>query len=202
MGRRRSQGRHRFGKRLAVLSVAVLAWALVPGPASAVHFFPLFPGDPLGDCGQTLEAAPAETDTTVLLSALGFVDTETLSSSTVVEVGDTVTWQWVDDYCHTVTSTSGPESFTTWGGEFGFEPQLVRPDGEADSFTVTFDEPGVYSYVCLHHQTLGVMGEVEVVGESTAPGRSAEAPGQDDDREIGNPDKELGKSPEAPGHQD
>lgn len=209
MGRLRRRGEQTGtpGKKLTVALASVAAWALLlPGGALAVHFFPLFPGDPLGDCGQQLEEPPPESDATVIVSGNVFLDTDTVSSTTVVEVGDTVTWQWVGDHCHSVTSTGGPDSFTTWGGDFGFEPELVRPDG-GDSFTVTFDEPGTYPYVCRHHQTIGMTGEVQVVGDGggdggdESPGKSGDAPGHDDDRERGNPDKELGKSEDAPGHQ-
>lgn len=169
MGRQRRDDRFRI--RMVCVLVGATAWIAVVAapPVRANHLFPLFPGDPLGDCGQTLATPPPETDATVTLSVAGFVDTETLSSTTVVEVGDSVTWQYLDDYCHTVTSTSGPRPFTTWGGHFGFEPELVRSNGPAETFTVTFDEPGTYTYVCLHHETLGVAGQIEVI----APGGGA-----------------------------
>lgn len=158
---------------------------------------------------------PDETDAVVYVSLrfIGdggseYVDADTLESRTVVEAGDTVTWVWLDDYCHSVTSQSGPVAFTTWGGEteFGYEPELVRPDGiargEARTFSFTFEEPGTYAYVCVHHQTLGTQGEVVVTGESDQGPGTGDPPGHDDDRERGNPEKELGRSEDAPGHDD
>jgi plastocyanin len=53
----------------------------------------------------------------------------------VIDVGDVVRWTWVGSN-HNVTSTSGPESFSSGTHNSGF------------IFEVTFDTPGNYQYEC------------------------------------------------------
>jgi len=61
-----------------------------------------------------------------------------------VFVGDSVVWTNLDSNSHTVTSTSGPESFDS-----GIIPA-------ARTFTFTFTSPGAYEYRCtLHSQMTG-----------------------------------------------
>src|SRR5688500_12555003 len=65
----------------------------------------------------------------------------------VIEVaaGDTVTWTNEDNFTHTV-QVDGQEDHEV---------------GRGESFTITFDEPGTYHYVCtLHRQDMD--GEVIV----------------------------------------
>ena len=63
-----------------------------------------------------------------------------------VFVGDSVVWTNLDTNSHTVTSTSGPESFDS-----GIIPA-------ARTFTFTFTTLGAYEYECsLHSQMTGTV---------------------------------------------
>ena len=57
-----------------------------------------------------------------------------------IRVGDTVTWKNVDEEAHTVSSGN----FTN-NDEVYFH-QMLLP---GESFSVTFEEPGVFTYSCL-----------------------------------------------------
>ena len=68
-----------------------------------------------------------------------------------VSPGTTVTWVWTGrGGTHNVVSTSG--AFTSG--------QLVETKGH--TFTYTFDNPGVFRYICNPHQSLGMKGSVFV----------------------------------------
>ncbi|MFW6321368.1 MAG: halocyanin domain-containing protein [Halohasta sp.] len=68
-----------------------------------------------------------------------------------VTVGTTVVWEW--------TGLGGEHNVAEEDGEF--ESDLYFDEGE--TFSHTFDDPGVYRYVCTPHQTQGMLGAVEVV---------------------------------------
>ncbi|MEX2196253.1 MAG: plastocyanin/azurin family copper-binding protein [Thermoleophilaceae bacterium] len=155
-------------RRLGVAAVPVLLGVLAVGvqPAHAVHLFPLTPVfDPLGhDCAKNLQAAP-ETPSAgeALVVGFSFIDRDSKGSNTTIEAGESVTWEWLANHCHSVTF-SDPQIGGT-AGEQGFEPnqpELVRMNGNDHAFTVTFEEPGTYSYLCVHHAGVGMTGTVEV----------------------------------------
>lgn len=73
-----------------------------------------------------------------------------------VEPGTTVTWTNQDNVVHTVTGA---------GGIFG-STQLLKDD----TFSHTFDESGVFPYVCVVHPTM--LGAV-VVGDAASTGTPA-----------------------------
>ena len=58
------------------------------------------------------------------------------------EVGKTITWTQKDSAAHTVTSTSGPESFDS--GRLG----------KGQKFSQTFSKPGTYQYKCTIHPSM------------------------------------------------
>jgi len=68
-----------------------------------------------------------------------------------VSAGTTVVWEW--------TGRGGQHNVAEEDGVF--ESDLYFDEGE--TFSHTFDEPGVYRYVCTPHQTQGMLGAVEVV---------------------------------------
>ncbi len=69
----------------------------------------------------------------------------------VVDVGTTVVWEWTGEGGgHDVVETEG-----------AFESELV--DEAGFTFEHTFEETGVFEYVCTPHQTSGMVGTVEVV---------------------------------------
>ena len=187
---------HHISRAVAVVAVIVLAYAQTPG-AAAVHLFPLFPGDPTGDCAAGLAADPGDADATVLVEGFFFLD-----SSVEIEVGQTVTWEWIQ-YCHSVTSTSvpgGAQAFTTFGGDGSAtgpvegQDELLKPEGDNATFSQTFTVPGTYEYICVHHASVGMTGTV-VVAEADDAG-SGEGPG--DDGTDGDGAGVLGASAELP----
>jgi plastocyanin len=141
---------------LALVPVLVLAPA-----AGAVHLFPLVEGDP-SDCAAGLAEAPAVSDAHVGVALFSFRDANSGTNVTEVARGQTVTWTWDLPHCHSVTS----REFTTYGGPPGTDspdqPQLVKPEGDRNSFSVTFDRPGTYQYGCVHHAEVGMRGTVIV----------------------------------------
>lgn len=140
---------------------AVLALGLA-SPASGIHLFPLAEGDPGGSCGTGLSESPSASGAKVLVELVYFKDQGTMSSTTKIKSGESVTWVWSLPHCHSVTG----DSFGTFGGPpaglNGKEPQLVRPEGDKNSFTMTFDQPGEYPYACVHHASVGMAGKVVV----------------------------------------
>ncbi len=76
----------------------------------------------------------------------------------VINVGDTIRWEWLGDF-HTVTSCAGnPEVFDSGLFDTG------------DSFEQTFSTPGTWWYYCIPHAVdlgdgtaIGMVGTVTVV---------------------------------------
>jgi plastocyanin len=92
-------------------------------------------------------------------------------ATTTVKVGESVTWQWEVPYCHSIQSGRVPAGAAPFGTDGGAgsatglakgEDSLVRPNGANDSFTVAFTVPGTYEYFCVHHKSIGMVGEVIV----------------------------------------
>lgn len=150
---------------LAVILGLVTVLARV-GPAEAVHLFPLTPFfDPLGhDCAKNLTPDPGTAAGRVSVIGFNFIDSVTGTSTTAIAAGQSVTWKWLADHCHSVTfvPTAGAPQGTQ--GAPGFQPaqpELVRI-GSGDTFTATFSRPGTYAYFCVHHQRVGMTGTVVV----------------------------------------
>ncbi len=147
--------------RRVTLSTLVAAGLMVMAvPAGAVHLFPLVPGDPLGDCGTGLRPDPGDGAGRVRVGGFFFLDDATFRNVTTVTVGDAVTFEWVDPYCHSVTfaGSRGTQGLPLRDGE----PQLIKPEGANASFTTRFTEPGTYDYFCVHHGSVGMVGSVVV----------------------------------------
>ncbi len=68
-----------------------------------------------------------------------------------VTTGTTVVWEW--------TGLGGSHNVREEAGEFESEYHI----SEGETFEHTFDESGVYRYVCDPHRTQGMVGAVEVV---------------------------------------
>jgi plastocyanin len=91
-------------------------------------------------CGGAGDSTPVATNEVTMVKSYRF-DPERI----VVEPGSTVTWTNDDNFTHTVQ----------------VDGQDDHEVGRGDSFSVTFDEPGTYHYVCtLHRQDME--GEVIV----------------------------------------
>jgi plastocyanin len=87
-----------------------------------------------------------------------------------VDAGETVTWINDSEESHTVTAfddgiPEGAEYFDNGGAEDEDEARdavgdnLMQP---GDTFEVTFDEPGTYRYLCIPHESHGMVGTVTV----------------------------------------
>jgi plastocyanin len=150
-------------RRAAILAgVLALLYGVAATPAHAIHFF--------NGCGKTLQAAPSSSAATVTVAGFAFTDGATTTPVTHIKTGESVTWTWGDPFCHSVTEGAigaqsygvAPQvpapSFTT----HGTSNVLVEPDGANNSFTHTFDQPGVYQYYCDHHVEVGMKGVVVV----------------------------------------
>ena len=61
-----------------------------------------------------------------------------------IDIGDTVTWENVDNAAHTVTSGSPAD-----GPDGVFDSSLIMAGGA--SFSHTFDAAGTYDYFCMVH---------------------------------------------------
>ena len=83
-----------------------------------------------------------------------------------VQVGDTVTWNNVDDRPHTATADDG-----------AFDSGNLD---EGASFSFTFTEPGTYTYLCEYHPDMQATVVVEPTSTTATPTASpaaAAAPG-------------------------
>jgi len=78
-----------------------------------------------------------------------------------VNVGDTVTWINDDITPHTATSGSSSSGSTGMFGGTDDAPEIIGPDGDAQSFT--FDEAGEFEYYCTLHPNM--VGTVVVTEE-------------------------------------
>ncbi len=84
------------------------------------------------------------------------------SKNAEIDLGESVTWDWIGpDTLHSVTGE--PPNATQWDSD----PGNVDPHPLGDSFKVTFDQPGVYSFRCKLHAS--VRGTVTVSGNPGDP---------------------------------
>jgi plastocyanin len=65
-----------------------------------------------------------------------------------IAAGTTVTWVNKGADWHSVAATDG-----------GFQSEKIAP---GDSYSVTFDTPGTYGYICKHHARQGMFGKIVV----------------------------------------
>ncbi len=90
-------------------------------------------------CSGGQDDAPSKADavrtTTVTMPKSYTFEPEAIS----VDAGATVTWKNEDNFTHDVTIETGDDT-----GE-----HTVKP---GDEVQVTFDEPGIYDYVCRFHE--------------------------------------------------
>jgi plastocyanin len=85
-----------------------------------------------------------------------------------IDLGEKVTWDWLGpDLAHSVTGISGND--LQWDSDPGTDAPSHRP---GDSFTLQFNQPGVYLFQCKLHSF--VRGQVLV---SATPGNPDSDPG-------------------------
>jgi plastocyanin len=104
---------------------------------------------------QPAPEAPAgsSADAVVTVDNFQFEDQDTGTPVTHVDVGDTVRWVWTGG-CHSVTDgvrspygqPIGPSAFDS-----GVQCTDYEEGEPVTTFSVTFDEPGVYKYYCKPH---------------------------------------------------
>jgi len=83
-----------------------------------------------------------------------------------IDIGDTVTWENVDNAAHTVTSGSPAD-----GPDGVFDSSLIMAGGA--TFSHTFDDAGTYDYFCMVHPWMA--GSVIVADAAAAEAEAAEA---------------------------
>lgn len=97
-----------------------------------------------------------------------------------IEAGDTVVWENVGSVGHSITAYGDniPEGANYWASG-GFDSEQAARDAYPDqgnvpggeSYEYTFETLGTYEYLCIPHETVGMVGSVEVVEsiETAAP---------------------------------
>jgi len=99
-------------------------------------------GDSAGDPPAVTEASVAtdmstmDTTTPVMEAAIEIADFAFGPTDVTVAVGGTVTWTNTDDQAHTATSSGNFDTGSIAAGA---------------SASVTFDEPGTFTYICSFH---------------------------------------------------
>lgn len=88
------------------------------------------------------------------------------TSSTTINVGDTVTWDWADALPHSVTTVTGPVTF---------DSGVLTGDNQ--TFAFTFTQAGTYTYRCIVHPN-GMTGTVTVQAAQAEPTATATTPAQ------------------------
>ncbi|MDQ3660406.1 MAG: plastocyanin/azurin family copper-binding protein [Actinomycetota bacterium] len=93
-------------------------------------------------------------------------------ATVTVQQGDSVSFSNDSDEPHSVTAYEGripPDARYFSTGDFSTEEQArdnVAPTllQEGDTFQVTLNQPGVYEYFCIPHESDGMEGQIVVEG--------------------------------------
>ncbi|QZY00154.1 plastocyanin/azurin family copper-binding protein [Halobaculum rubrum] len=119
--------------------------------------------------GTAAAQATADGEGTVEVGAGsdGLLYTPGTNEPLYVTPGTTVTFDWVSNG-HNIIVDSQPEG-ASWGGH---EP--LEDEGFSTEFT--FETTGTYEYYCAPHQSLGMVGTVEVVEQLPTPEPTAAGP--------------------------
>lgn len=157
---------------VAVALIGLSALAFVPGVADAVHFYRSSDSgcSPASGAISDDGSSPSEADAVVQVLHNSYHTNETNAPVTQIEVGQTVTWVWNSEHCHSVTGTGWDSGFhypeqepstpEVAPGVFGYPvPEFEDP---TLTYSHTFEEPGVYPYACVHHGAIGMQGIVVV----------------------------------------
>ena len=133
-------------RHLAALTLAVAICALV-GSTSAISRQAGPPPPPTCDAGTT---------------QVDVQDFTFVPQTLTVAQGTTVCWTNTGQSPHTVTSSTGL-----------FDSGTMMP---GDIFSFTFDTPGTFDYICIPHESIGMVGSITVTGGPPPP--PAPPPGQ------------------------
>lgn len=82
-------------------------------------------------------------------------------ASAIIEEGDTVTWEWLDDLGHSLQDANGDPNFFPGKGGGGFP---ITESGF--QYKKTYNTVGMYAYVCGQHITT-MRGAIQVVPKGT-----------------------------------
>lgn len=130
---------------------------------------PSAPESPTSTLTPTSSPTAAATDTpetvTVTLDGIAF-DPIRMK----VPTGATVRWVNEDSFGHDVTAAEFHDAATSW--------DMATSLGADDSVSHTFDEPGVYEYVCTIHGESSMCGVVLVGGATLGPSLPCESDGE------------------------
>ncbi|MDX1418604.1 MAG: plastocyanin/azurin family copper-binding protein [Rubricoccaceae bacterium] len=81
----------------------------------------------------------------------------------IIEVGDTVEWTNTSGVGHTVTAdaslAANPDNVVLPAGAEPFDSGFLGPGA---TYARTFTVAGIYQYVCLPHESAGMIGQVVV----------------------------------------
>jgi plastocyanin len=156
----------------AAMALAIVAAMFVAPEAQAIHLYRNTGGgcsaadgeltdDPHGTHGPLV--------TTVELAHNAYIDQTSLTPVTRIHSGDAVKWTWNSAHCHSVTfsgwdsgfhyPTTAPDSPQAIPGLFEYP---VLTDSPSLSYVHTFTSPGTFTYLCVHHSSIGMQGVVIV----------------------------------------
>ena len=97
-------------------------------------------------------------------ASVSILDYQFSSNNVTINIGETVEWTNHGSAAHTVTDNGAPESFDS-------ETML-----NGDTFTYTFNTPGIYPYICTVHQSM--TGDVNVVDPDAGSGSNGSGSNQ------------------------
>jgi plastocyanin len=126
----------------------------------------------IAGCAGVFEPSLPESEYDIGMRAAAFVP-----AKATVTVGDTLVWGNNNDRPHTVTSyEDGIPEAATFFASGGFDSEAAARDGyntdisgaidPGETYEHTFEVPGTYSYLCIPHETAGMVGTVEVREET------------------------------------
>jgi plastocyanin len=112
-------------------------------------------------CGGSAAAGGAPAAVTVQMND----QNRYVPASITVAKGTTVTWQNVGSVAHTVTDDPSkavnPADAVLPSGAQPFDSGLING---GQSWSYTFTVPGAYTYFCIPHELLGMVGKITVTG--------------------------------------
>src|SRR5712692_7335597 len=140
--------------RLAGIGLAMLIF----GAVLLISVHRIYAGDQTIDVGDEWFCNPG--DSACMNTTAGNIDV-----TSNINVGDTVTWNWVGQLTHTTTACSS--DFSTCGATQGWDSSPAKSSG---TFSHTFgpgDVGKTFFYQCEIH-TINMRGQINVAAQATA----------------------------------
>lgn len=160
-------------KALIISCLAAMLVSLMAAPAAnAIHWY-RGPGSGCTPATGEITDQPNTTagplGATVELWHDSYADGTTKAPVTKIKVGESVRWTWNSAHCHSVTFSgfgSGlhyPQTEPTSPRVVpGFFDYPVLESSPTLAYTHTFTTPGRFTYSCVHHALIGMVGVIEV----------------------------------------